>query len=157
MMSSCETGLLVWQDFYHCVQGIKLCLKVDIYTQLLLTFGCISKQLNFSAELSWDGESTQYNCWLRKLQRHFCARSLGFRGICFCGICFYCSPPSLSWMQLSSDENPMQWPFKSWWIKNIFLFLFWLLLYFMMLLLLIVSPARAQRTSRAMLGVGPVL
>lgn len=41
--------------------------------------------------------------------------------------------------------------------SKIFPFLFWLLLYFMMLLLLIVSPARAQRTSMAMLGVGLVL
>ena len=140
-------------------RGIKLCLKVDIYIQLLLTLVAFIKQPNFSAELGWEGESnsTQYSCWLRKLKRHFCARSLGFLGFCFCGICFYCSPPSLSWMQLSSDENPMQWAFRSWWIKNIFLFLFWLLLYFMMLLLLIVSPARAHRASMAMLGVGPVL
>ena len=115
-------GVLVWQDFYHCVLGIKLFLKVYIRTQLLITLVAFLKQLNFSAKLSWEGESTQYNCWLRKLQRHFCARCLGFRGFCFCGICFYCSPASLSWMQLSSDENPMQWEFRSWWIKNISFF-----------------------------------
>ena len=62
----------------------------SLYSHSDITYiSCNSKTAQLLYIVRWDGESTQYNCWLRKLQRHFCARCLGFLGFCFCGICFY--------------------------------------------------------------------
>ena len=73
---------------------------------------------------------------IEKTTKTFLCR--GFLDFCFCGICPYCSHPSLSWVQLSSDENPMG-------VQNLmdqkyFIVFLWLLLCFILLLLLIVSP-----------------